>query len=107
MPIRKAKQQMAIWELFVTECSFIKSIKIVIDVFFNCLVNLKLNEQTREIFKDIDLKRLFCNIIEVFKCNLTLWSKYLHPTLHHLINGSSISLLIDPKFLINSFSDVE
>ncbi|RMZ98317.1 pleckstrin homology domain-containing family G member 5 [Brachionus plicatilis] len=105
LPIRKAKQQMAIWELLVTECSFIKSTKIVIDVFLNCLVNLKLNEQTSELFKDIDLKKLFCNIIEVFKCNLTLWCKYLHPTLHNLVNGSSISLLIDPQFLISSFSD--
>ena len=97
---------MAIWELFVTECSLIKSIKIVLDVFLNCLINLKQNEQTSELFKDIDIRKLFGNIIEVFNSNLTLWQKYLYPTLNNLIKGTSISLIIDPQFLIHSFSDV-
>lgn len=32
LPVKTAKQQMAIWELLNTECSHIKTIKVIIDV---------------------------------------------------------------------------
>jgi hypothetical protein len=128
---------MAIWELLVTECSHIKTTKIIIDVksfFFNfflnnfpnqrkkltifillqvflsCLINLKCSEQTSDLFKDIDIKKLFCNINEVFNCNLAFWQDYLHPIILDLTTSSSSTssknLLIDPTALVKGFSEV-
>lgn len=101
---RLTKQQMAIWELLATECSHIKTTKIIIDVFLNCLLSLKLSEQTCDLFIDVDLKKLFCNIIDVFNCNLNFWLKYMYPIVQSLqVNNNKI---IDPASLIDGFSDV-
>ena len=128
---------MAIWELLVTECSHIKTTKIIIDVrsfyliffliicqitekklkifillqvFLSCLINLKCSEQTSDLFKDIDIKKLFCNINEVFNCNLSFWQDYLHPIILDLTTSSSSTnsknLLIDPTALVKGFSEV-
>lgn len=104
MPNKIAKQQMAIWELLTTECSHIKTTKIIIDVFLNCLLSLKSSDLTAELFNEIDIKKLFCNIIDVFNCNLNFWLKYLHPIVHNIQQTNSKQ--IDPSSLINGFSDV-
>jgi len=103
MPNKIAKQQMAIWELLTTECSHIKTTKIIIDVFLNCLLSLKSSDLTAELFNEIDIKKLFCNIIDVFNCNLNFWLKYLHPIVHNIQQTNSKQ--IDPSSLINGFSD--
>lgn len=110
LPVRLAKQQMAIWELLSTECSHIKTIKVIIDVFLCCLINLKCSEQTSELFKDIDTKKIFCNITDVFNCNLTFWTKYLHPIVLNSASSSNNSSstsknIIDPLLLVNAFAD--
>jgi hypothetical protein len=99
-----AKQQMAIWELLATECSHIKTTKIIIDVFLSCLISLKCNEQTAELFRDIDLKKLFCNITDVFNCNLTFWKAHFHPI---VVDIQQIeNKIIDPSLLVNGFMNV-
>ncbi len=103
LPNKVAKQQMAIWELISTECSHIKTTKVIIDVFMSCLINLKSTEQTSDHFKDIDIRKLFCNIIEVFNCNLTFWQRYLHPIILNL--SASQTPLIDPLSLVDGFSE--
>ena len=95
---------MAIWELLATECSHIKTTKIIIDVFLSCLVSLKCGEQTAELFKDIDIKKLFCNITDVFNCNLNFWQTYLYPIIENLERTSS--KIIDPACLVDGFSNV-
>ncbi len=105
MPTKIAKQQMAIWELLTTECSHIKTTKIIIDVFLNCLLSLKSSDMTAELFNEIDLKKLFCNITQVFNCNLNFWLKYLHPIVQNMQQTNNKQ--IDPSNLINGFSNVK
>lgn len=119
---------MAIWELLVTECSHIKTTKIIIDVnlifalkstkieklillinlfkvFLSCLINLKCSEHTSDLFKDIEIKKIFSNIIDVYNCNLTFWQNHLHPLIaENKINGQN-NLLIDPVSLVKGFSE--
>ena len=106
---KEAKQQMAIWELLSTECSHIKTTRVIIDVFLNCLISLKANDLTAELFKDIDIKKLFCNIVDVFNCNLNFWQTYLHPIVDAIVqneNNKDFSPIIDPSALIEGFSNV-
>jgi hypothetical protein len=104
LPSKVAKQQMAIWELIATECSHIKTTKIIIDIFLNCLTSLKACDLTTELFSDIDINKLFCNIADVFNCNLNFWQKYLQPIVEDLRTSSDKQ--IDPFRLIEGFSDV-
>lgn len=96
-----AKQQMTIWELITTEASHIKTTKVIIDVFLSCLVGLKCHEQTCDQFKDIDITKLFSNIIDVFNCNLKFWQTYLYPVVENL--NQTNSKIIDPSRLIDGF----
>lgn len=100
----KAKQQMTIWELLSTEASHIKTTKIIIDVFLSCLVSLKCNELTAELFKEIEINKLFSNIIEVYNCNLKFWQTYLYPIIKNL--QDSDEKLIDPSSFVEGFSNV-
>lgn len=99
----QAKQQMAIWELLSTEASHIKTTKIIIDVFLSCLVKMKCHEQTAELFKDIEINKLFSNIIEVFNCNLNFWQTYFYPIVENLQQNNS--KIIDPSMLVDGFSN--
>ena len=120
MPLKVIKQQMGIWELFDTECAYLKTLKAFIEVFFSCLANLKENEETSELFQDIDLKKLFCNIIDLFNCSISFWQSKLHPIVESLrkskcsSSASSTStstsspkdLIVSPVYLIDAFSNV-
>lgn len=100
----QAKQQMAIWELLTTEASHIKTTKIIVDVFLSCLVGLKCHEATAELFKEIEINKLFSNIIEVFNCNVNFWQTYMYPIVQSL--RESNSKIIDPLSLVEGFSNV-
>jgi hypothetical protein len=100
---KQAQQQMAIWELLTTEVSHIKLIKVVIDVFIACLDDLLLNEHTKSFFNDINKKKLFCNIIDVYNCNVKFWNDYLERL---VIKKDSSSHLIDPSELKMAFYNV-
>lgn len=108
LPIKVTKQQMAIWELFDTECSYIKTLRAFIDVFVGCLYTLKQCDETSELFRDIDIKKLFCNIIDLFNCSLTFWQTRLYPIVEGLkrnIQMNSKDLLIRPAYIVEAFSE--
>lgn len=99
---------MAIWELFDTECCYLKTLRDFIDVFVSCLHSLKQCDETKELFHDIDLKQLFCNIIDLFNCSLTFWQTRLYPiieTLKRNIQMNSQDLLIRPAHIVEAFSE--
>lgn len=100
---KQAQQQMAIWELLTTEVSHIKLIKVVIDVFIACLNDLLSNEHTKSLFDDINKQKLFCNIIDVYNCNVKFWNDYLERL---VIKKDSSGHLIDPSELKNAFDNV-
>lgn len=111
LPLKVIKQQMGIWELFDTECAYLKTLKAFIEVFFSCLANLKENEETSELFQDIDLKKLFCNIIDLFNCSISFWQSKLHPIVENLRKSKCSStspkdLIVSPVYLIDAFSNV-
>ena len=101
---------MGIWELFDTECAYLKTLKAFIEVFFSCLANLKESDETSELFQDIDLKKLFCNIIDLFNCSISFWQTKLYPIVENLRKSKSSSspkdLIVNPIYLIEAFSKV-
>jgi hypothetical protein len=102
LPLKIVKQQMAIWELLATECSHIKTLKVIIDVFLSCLIQLKTTNDTGHLFADIEINKLFLNIIDIFNCNLTFWYSYLYPIVKDV--KSSDGHLIHPSSLLDGFS---
>ncbi len=103
LPRNQAKQQMALWELIVTESSHIKTTKVIIDVFLSCLVGLKCHEATCELFKEIEVGKLFSNIIEVFNCNLKFWTEFVFPIVEGLKRTER--KVIDTESLAGAFAD--
>jgi hypothetical protein len=71
------------------------------------LVNLKMNEWTWDLLRDIDTRTLFSNIIDVFNCNFTFWKTYLHPILSCLKANGPNDVIIDTDDLLNGFLDFE
>ncbi len=53
-------------------------------------------------FRDIEINKLFSNIVEVFNCNVSFWQAYLHPIIEGL--RQSGSKLVDPLSLVEGFS---
>jgi len=100
-----AKQQMALWELIVTESSHIKTTKIIIDVFLSCLARLKTHETTSDLFKEIEINQLFSNIVDVFNCNLKFWKIFLYPIIQNLNKNNTT--LIDTECLIEAFTNFQ
>ncbi|XP_064461240.1 pleckstrin homology domain-containing family G member 5-like isoform X2 [Ornithodoros turicata] len=99
-PKRVRNQQDAIWELISTEVSYIRTLKVITELFLSCLCNL----QTEGILQDIDTEQMFSNITEVYHVNHNFWDTCLMPTLasarHH--RG-----LLDPILLRDGFLQFE
>uniref|UniRef100_A0A2C9L442 DH domain-containing protein n=1 Tax=Biomphalaria glabrata TaxID=6526 RepID=A0A2C9L442_BIOGL len=74
---KQQEHQEAIWELLQTEVYYIKQIRVIIDVFRNCLINI----QNEGFLNDVETDRLFSNIDKIYECNCTFWQKYLLPVL--------------------------
>ena len=62
---RLKAQQTALWELISTELAYIRTLKVIQDLFLNCLCNL----QSHNILTEIDVESLFCNIPEIYAAN--------------------------------------
>ena len=69
MLYRRKVQQEAIWELFTTEISFIKDIKVIIDVFQKRFKIL----QDGGYLTEVNDKLIFANIQEIYFVNMTFW----------------------------------
>ncbi|XP_050307638.1 pleckstrin homology domain-containing family G member 5 isoform X2 [Anthonomus grandis grandis] len=92
---RQQQQQTALWELIKTEVAYIKTLKVVTDLFLGCLRDLQL----KNLFKEIDTEKLFSNITEILGANVIFWRntlfplvrdmrKYRRPTcLEHMLEG--------------------
>ncbi|KAK7093445.1 hypothetical protein V1264_007200 [Littorina saxatilis] len=70
---RQHDQQEAVWELLHTELSYISQIRVIVDVFKSCLLNV----QQEGLLNEIELERLFGNIDQILDSNQTLWQDSL------------------------------
>ncbi|XP_049540187.1 uncharacterized protein LOC125954159 isoform X4 [Anopheles darlingi] len=75
----ETKIQSAIWELVTTEVYYILALQTVTDLFLACLEDLQL----QNILTDIDQKKLFSNIRDIWEANLRFWTLYLYPMVKH------------------------
>ncbi|XP_052873511.1 pleckstrin homology domain-containing family G member 5 [Anopheles cruzii] len=75
----ETKIQSAIWELVTTEVYYILALQTVTDLFLACLEDI----QSQNILTDIDQKRLFSNIRDIWEANLRFWTMYLYPMVKH------------------------
>ncbi|KAL8582558.1 hypothetical protein ACOMHN_043737 [Nucella lapillus] len=66
---RQHDQQEAIWELLNTEISYISQVRVIIDVFKSCLLNV----QQDGLLNEIALERLFSNIDQILDSNCLMW----------------------------------
>ncbi|XP_065656023.1 pleckstrin homology domain-containing family G member 5 isoform X5 [Hydra vulgaris] len=91
-------QQEAIWELLMTEKNYIRKIRLIIKVFKKYLVSL----QESGILTEVDPKKLFSNILEVYEANMVFWAKHLNFVVKDVRRTKQT---INPLQLLDSFSN--
>ncbi|KAL5013543.1 hypothetical protein ScPMuIL_007813 [Solemya velum] len=74
---RQHDQQEAIWELLSTEVGYIKSLKVVTDMFMCCILNL----QEESLLLEIEIESLFSNLSELLIVNSNFWQDHLSTVL--------------------------
>ncbi|XP_017778525.1 PREDICTED: pleckstrin homology domain-containing family G member 5 isoform X2 [Nicrophorus vespilloides] len=79
---RQQKQQTALWELIKTEVAYIKTLKVVTDLFLACLQSL----QSSNILREIDTAKLFSNIGDILDANVQFWGSSLFPLVRDMRN---------------------
>ncbi|XP_028967195.1 pleckstrin homology domain-containing family G member 5 [Galendromus occidentalis] len=70
-------QQEALWELLTTEAAYVKTLKVVVELFLCTLCNL----QDNGLLNEIDVDRMFSNIVDIFSVNRSFWNTCLFPML--------------------------
>lgn len=70
---RQHDQQEAIWELLNTELHYIKALRVIVDLFMCCLINL----QAEGLLNEIETEHLFGNISDVLTVNCDFWESHL------------------------------
>ncbi|KAK3104745.1 hypothetical protein FSP39_009161 [Pinctada imbricata] len=70
---RQHDQQEAIWELLNTEVQYLKSLRVITDLFMCCLINL----QSESLLNEIDTEQLFSNINDIVRVNCDFWENHL------------------------------
>ncbi|XP_052718753.1 pleckstrin homology domain-containing family G member 5-like isoform X6 [Crassostrea angulata] len=70
---RQHDQQEAIWELLNTELHYIKALRVIVDLFMCCLINL----QAEGLLNEIETEHLFGNISDVLAVNCDFWESHL------------------------------
>lgn len=96
---RQRVQQEAIWELLSTEITFIKDIKIVIDIFQKCFLSL----QKEGYLTEIDQSVIYANINEIYEVNVSFWNLVKRA----VENARLTKLPIKPSQLVQSFEEFE
>lgn len=96
---RTRSQQTAIWELIETEVAYIRTLKVIQDLFLNCLCNL----QSNSILTEIDTERLFCNIPEIYTANRIFWQENLNPVVRA---SRETGEPLDPDMMLEGFLKV-
>jgi len=93
-------QQEAIWELLSTEYKYVGKIRVILQVFRECLFSLQRDNFLRE----VDSERLFSNIQEIYNTNRIFWSEYLR---HVVAETKRTREPIKPSQLLDSFARFE
>ncbi|XP_078039418.1 pleckstrin homology domain-containing family G member 5 isoform X2 [Augochlora pura] len=97
---KQQQQQTALWELAQTEVAFIKTLKVVTDLFMACLCSL----QTSNILTEVDRTKLFSNIPEIYAANRYFCTEYVMM----MVNASrSTGQPLDPGHLLQGFETFE
>ncbi|KAJ8319961.1 hypothetical protein KUTeg_001548 [Tegillarca granosa] len=73
---RQHDQQEAIWELLQTEVYYVKSLRVITDLFMCCLISLQ-----KDVLCEIDIEKLFSNIEDIARVNCSMWECYLQKVL--------------------------
>lgn len=97
---KQQQQQTALWELAQTEVAYIKTLKVVTDLFMACLCSL----QASNILSEVDRSKLFSNIPEIYTANRYFWTEYVLV----MVNSSrTTGQLLDPGYLLQGFETFE
>ncbi|XP_070529295.1 pleckstrin homology domain-containing family G member 5 isoform X4 [Cardiocondyla obscurior] len=97
---KQTQQQTALWELAETEVAYIKTLKVVTDLFMACLCSL----QASNILLEVDRLKLFSNIPDIYATNRYFWTEYLLA----MVNASrSSGQPLDPSYLLLGFETFE
>eukprot|EP00106_Octopus_bimaculoides_P009484 XP_014776926.1 PREDICTED: uncharacterized protein LOC106873908 [Octopus bimaculoides] len=92
LPKEIRSQQEVIWELLSTEITYIESLQVITTRFRSCLQAVQ--KELPGVMKEIEIEKLFSNIVEVFAANSKFWKEYLCESLkvsrqtHEPINPS-------------------
>ncbi|WAR13773.1 PKHG5-like protein [Mya arenaria] len=82
---RQQDQQKAIWELLQTELQYIRSTRVISDLFLCVLLNL----QNELILNEIETHKLFNNISEISAANAEFWRNHLRKVLEETRNNAT------------------
>ncbi|XP_076294728.1 uncharacterized protein LOC143215962 isoform X2 [Lasioglossum baleicum] len=97
---KQQQQQTALWELAHTEAAYLKTLKVVTDLFMACLCSL----QTSNILTEVDRTKLFSNIPEIYAANRYFCTEYVMM----MVNASrSTGQPLDPGHLLQGFETFE
>ncbi|XP_063992097.1 pleckstrin homology domain-containing family G member 5 isoform X2 [Diachasmimorpha longicaudata] len=97
---KQQQQQTALWELAQTEIAYIRTLKVVTDLFMACLCSL----QASNILNEVDRKKLFSNIPDIYAANRYFWSEHLLG----MVNAArSSGKSLDPGHLLHGFETFE
>ncbi|XP_067005921.2 pleckstrin homology domain-containing family G member 5 isoform X2 [Anabrus simplex] len=96
LPERQRHQQTAIWELVQTEVAYIRTLKVVTDLFLSCLCSL----QAANILNEIDTSRLFSNITDIYRANCLFWTLYVLPMIQ---TSRDSARPLDPSMMLEGF----
>ncbi|XP_012288228.1 pleckstrin homology domain-containing family G member 5 [Orussus abietinus] len=97
---KQQHQQTVLWELAQTEVAYIKTLKVVTDLFMACLCNL----QASNILTEVDKTKLFSNIPDIYEANRYFWSEHLL----RMVNVARVTKRpLDPGHLLLGFENFE
>ncbi|XP_053996880.1 pleckstrin homology domain-containing family G member 5-like isoform X5 [Hylaeus anthracinus] len=97
---KQQQQQTALWELAQTEVAYIKTLKVVTDLFMACLCSL----QASNILTEVDRSKLFSNIPEIYAANLYFLAEHVLA----MVNTSRATRQpLDPGHLLQGFETFE
>lgn len=97
---KQQQQQTALWELAQTEVAYIKTLKVVTDLFMACLCSL----QASNILNEVDRTKLFSNIPEIYAANRYFWTEYVLA----MVNTSrTTGQPLEPGHLLQGFETFE
>nr|XP_054768227.1 pleckstrin homology domain-containing family G member 5-like [Lytechinus pictus] len=96
---KKAKElQEGIWELLATEAKYIKQIRVIIDLYMCCLLNL----QTEAILNEIETEKIFSNITVLELAHTKFWKENLLKIVEKARNSGKP---MDPLDIATAFED--